>query len=307
VIKCQKSRGIGIKVLFQAFCRHFSYMDIEQAMHNFSYFGGVESAVEIDFFDDIEEVVLHNIIARHSDFKSFLHPAALLHEPYRAVLIAIARGDRKLHNILRRARIGEALGLKLIAKLEAWNVVEIEQSRESPLRSHPKMKIEKHLRSYRIAPRISFVCPFYHFWFGFVEPYRDQIVAGKIGTFMHYFSQHKARCESLVFEQLSNELLVAYFAKSDPVKTKGSYWDRHNEFDLLAVTQSGKVILGECKNRGRKVCRNELNKLKDKAWRSGIKVDIFALFSRNGFSNELHQEHEENLLLFELDDFRSLC
>ena len=57
----------------------------------------------------------------------------------------------------------------------------------------------------------------------------------------------------------------------------------HSEFDILAVTESKTVILGECKYKDRKVCKNELTKLKAKALESGLKVDVFALFSKSGF------------------------
>jgi len=86
----------------------------------------------------------------------------------------------------------------------------------------------------------------------------------------------------------------------------GSWWDRSNEYDLFAVTQSGKVILGECKYKGRKVTRAELTKLKDKAARSGIKADIFALFSRSGFSEELKNMDNDKLILKDINDFSYL-
>jgi len=74
----------------------------------------------------------------------------------------------------------------------------------------------------------------------------------------------------------------------------------------LGMSRSKKIVLGECKYKGRKVCKNELNKLKDKAIYSGIAVDTFVLFSKNGFSNELRGAAEQNLLLFELEDFKRL-
>ena len=62
----------------------------------------------------------------------------------------------------------------------------------------------------------------------------------------------------------------------------------------------------EYKYKDRKVCKNELTKLKIKALESGLKVDIYALFSKSGFSNELLHIQDENLLLFDLNDLNSL-
>ncbi len=48
------------------------------------------------------------------------------------------------------------------------------------------------------------------------------------------------------------------FLSIDPIISRGSYWDRKSEFDLFCHTESGKIIVGECKFKGKKVCKNEL-------------------------------------------------
>lgn len=209
-------------------------------------------------------------------------------------------------NIYKRARLNETIGNKIIEQLTKLDILSIEKSREAPLKEHPKQKIKKNLRTYRIQSKARFKSPFLRFWFGYVEPYNDALSQGKSEAFIKNYRLHHDRSLSLSFEQLSNELLALYFQDSDPLISKGSLWDRHSEFDIVAVTKSGKKVVGECKYKGRKVCKNELNKLKDKAIHSGIQVDIYALFSKNGFSNELMQSNEKNLLLFELEDFKNL-
>ncbi len=145
------------------------------------------------------------------------------------------------------------------------------------------------------------------FWFGFVEPYKKELQEGKSDRFWDNYYQHRDRCASLVFEQLSNELVKSlYKQKGDVLIEKGSFWDQHSEFDLLAKTKSGKIILGECKYKGRKVCKSELTKLKEKAIASNINVDLYILFSLSGFSNELLQNRDKNLLLLEAEDFKKL-
>jgi len=281
-------------------------LQIEGALEFFAFFGGIKWPVEIDFFDDLDEVVLHQVLPNVETFARAVSPSYLLEEPYRKLLIATARGDGKLLNVFRRARINEATGGELLSELVDLGILLLEPSREAPLREYPRQKVKKHLRHYRIQSKVRFRAPFFRFWFGFIEPYRRDIAQGKTGAFLENFRQHQDRCASLSFEQLSAELLSDYFAQDDPLLSEGSYWDRHSEFDLLGVSRSGKVILGECKYKGRKICKSELNKLKEKALHSGISVDIYALFSKNGFSNELLQSKDEKLLLFEVEDFRRL-
>ena len=260
----------------------------------------------MDFFDDLDEVMMHSLPLNIKKFEALISPSYLLEPPYRNLLIAVARGDGKLLNVFKRARINETAGGEFLSELTDLGIVQLEASRENPLKEHPKQKIKKHLRSYRIQSKARFRIPFLRFWFGFVEPYRRDIEQGKTQAFFENYKHHRDRCISLGFEQLSNDLLELYFAEKDPLLSKGSFWDRHSEFDLYAISRSKKIILGECKYKGRKVCKNELNKLKEKALQSGILVDIYVLFSKNGFSNELLHSKEENLLLFELEDFKRL-
>lgn len=219
-------------------------------------------------------------------------------------MVAIARGDGRFSNVFKKAKVGEAVGLRLLDELVALDMVEFEDSREPALKKYPNQKLEKSLRSYKIEPKVRFKQPFYRFWFGFVEPYHKELIKGDAKRFFENFEQHFSRLHSLVFEQLSQELLHHYY--NNALIINGNYWDVHSEFDIWAEDKNGTQILGECKYTNRRVCKSELSKLKQKAQTSGLKVDVYALFSKNGFSNELKNSHEKNLLLFELEDFRGL-
>jgi len=281
-------------------------LTIEQALEYFSFLGGFESQLRFDFFDGLDEIIVRNIIEDGESLEHHISPSYLLESPYRNILIAVARGDGKFANVFRRARIAPALGTQIVMELVRLEIVNLEDSREEPLRANPKEKIKKHLRSYKIQPIIRFRQPFLRFWFGFVELYKKEIAEGKTERFWENYHAHKERCVSVIFEQLSNELLELHFDPTDPLVEKGTFWDHQNEFDIVATTRSGKVIVGECKYKGRKVCKNELTKLQEKANRSNIPADIFALFSLSGFSNELESLARSGLLLFEGRDFGRL-
>lgn len=277
---------------------------MEQALELFAVFGGVEEALELDFFDDLDSIIRFNFVEKYKVLNDVISPSYLIDEPYRYLLVSIARGDGRLSNVFRKARIGETLGLQLLEELVELGIVEFEDSREPALKAYPNQKLEKSLRSYKIEPKIRFQKPFHRFWFGFVEPYHKELNRGDSKRFYENFNQHFSRLHSFVFEQLSQDLLNTYY--DDQLLINGNYWDKHSEFDIWATHKNGTTILGECKYTNRRVCKSELSKLQQKAETSGLKVDTFALFSKNGFSNELKGSNNKNLLLFELEDFRKL-
>jgi len=266
----------------------------------------MEERIDLDFFEDIFAMVKSNFVDHFATFQSLVSPSYLLESPYREVLSAVARGDGKFYSVLRKARLSEGAGEEIIRELVAEGILYIEPSREQPLRIHPKQKIKKELRSYRIQDKLRFGIPFMRFWFGFVTQYRGELMCKEGRAFLENFENHYERLRSLVYEQLCNDMLWQYYSKTTPLLSNGSYWDQHSEYDLLAVTSDKKVILGECKYKERKVCKNELSKLKAKAEKSGIAVDIYVLFSKNGFSNELLHMRGDSLLLFDLNDLKIL-
>jgi len=292
--------------LFQKFHQHFSYLTLEEAVEYFSILGGIGKDVELDYFEDVFTMVESNFVKDFSKFQTLVSPSYLLDTPYRELLVAVARGDGKLYSALRKAKLSESAGEKIVDELIALKILKIEYSRESPLRIHPKHKLPKDQRAYRIQDKLRFVQPFMRFWFGFVTYYRKELLLGGGQKFLENFEKQYERLRSLVYEQLCDDLLLQYYEDKEEIISSGSYWNVYSEFDILALTKSKKIILGECKYKNRSICKNELTKLKMKAAESNIKVDVYALFSKSGFSKELLGMKSESLLLFDLNDLKVL-
>ena len=247
-----------------------------------------------------------NFVQNFSTFQALVSPSYLLETPYRELLIAVARGDGKLYSALRKAKLSEDAGEKIVQELLNLEVLSLEKSRESPLKVHPKHKLPKDQRAYRIQDKLRFKQPYLRFWFGFVAYFEKELLLGGGKKFLANFEQHYERLRSLVYEQLCDDLLTQHYADKSPIISSGSYWNIYSEFDILAFRKDKKLILGECKYKDRTVCKNELTKLKMKAAESGIKVDIYALFSKSGFSKELLGMKSKTLLLFDLSDLKKL-
>lgn len=237
---------------------------------------------------------------RFNTFNGLISPTYIKKAPFKNFLIALSRSDGKLYSIFKRARLSDHVGKAIVSQLLELDIIFIEESREAPLKSYPKQKLKKALRGYKIQPKIHFTQPFYNFWFGFIEPFRFDLLNGQSDRFFEYFDNHAIRMTSLAFEQLSNDLVEMEF----DTLSSGHYWDKESEFDILCLTKDEKMILGECKYKNKKICKSELSKLEYKANQSKIKADIFVLVSKNGFSNELKKAKQSNVKLYDLNDFK---
>jgi hypothetical protein len=292
--------------LFKSFCKNYPHLTLEHSVEYFSILGGAKNKIEIDFFDDVFSMVESNFVHNFSSFQALVSPSYIIESPYREVLMAVARGDGKYYSVLRKAKLSEGVGEKIVNELISLNILYLERTREQPLKIHPKHKLKKELRSYRIQDKLRFTQPHMRFWFGFVTYYKKDLLQGNGNKFLDNFNKNYERLRTLVYEQLCSDLLEKYYENSTPLLSTGSYWNQHSEFDILAISKEKKLILGECKYKDRKICKNELSKLKIKALKSGIKVDTFVLFSKSGFSNELLNLKDKNLLLFDLNDLDML-
>jgi hypothetical protein len=298
-------KGYKIKEKFLSFYNAYPYLDFEQAIEFYAIFGGVEEFLELELFDDVFSVVGTTVENELDNLQNLITPSYLLEPPYSRLLCHLARGDSKIVSAYYKSKLGQQSGDEILQELEELGVLQVEKSRENPLKIHPKHKLKKDLRSYIIQDKARFVKPFYRFWFAFVMPYMDKLQKGRSDEFLDNFQKHYERLRSYLFEQLSLEALRVYY-QDNPLISYGSYWDKNSEFDILALSKNREIILAECKYKDRKVCKNELNKLKQKAILSGIKVDRFVVFSKSGFSNELISSKPKDTLLFDLSKIKSL-
>ena len=76
----------------------------------FSFFGGIQDKLSIDFFDELDEIILHHIVLDHSKIENLISPSYLIEKPYKDILMAIAKGDGKILNIFKRAKVSETVG-----------------------------------------------------------------------------------------------------------------------------------------------------------------------------------------------------
>jgi len=286
---------------FRYFHSRFPHLDIEHLIEYYAVFGGLEKDISLQFNDTIESSIQNNILKRYDFLETKIMPPLTRQSESRRMLRAVAVSDGKTINVFRRASLSRSLGHGTYHALQQAGVLYKELSRETA--PSPLLHKKRSERRYSIQSKIKFIFPFQRFWYTFIEPFGKEIEAGHYENFYQEFRLNFDRYVSFTFEELSNALIKEIFERDDPVSEKGNYWDRHNEFDLLARTKARRLIVGECKWKGHKICKSLVSKLKSKCEKSGLDPDYLALFSKSGFSKELKNSKDPSILCYDLKDF----
>lgn len=285
------------------YARHYPD-DMEKQIEYFSIFGGLGWQIDID--KPLEELIVSVILDNYGHLHNELAALSLDEPEYSRLLHALAVGDRRLFSAFNRAGLNNRNGGAAIDFLQNNNILEMQQSREThPREKYPNQKIKREDARHRISHKMRFTKPFIRFWFYFIVPYARQIEVGNYENVIKRFQTHQNSYTSLVFEELS-ELLLDYYTRDDQICTSGSYWDANVEIDILAITKSLKIYVGECKWTNHKINKKELHKLLEKCTKLEISPNKVLLFSKRGFSKELLNNQGPTLALYSAEDFSIL-
>lgn len=214
-----------------------------------------------------------------------------------AILSAIALSDGREHAVFKRARVSVHDGEKIIDDLlEAGIIYNLR-----PKHSKHNTKEDNE----NLSNKLYFKNPVVRFWFAFVSPFFKGIKEGNYDESKDRFEKHFDNFVNLIFLELSKEMLKQSF-KEDFLSDVNEYWEKDVNIDIMAKTKSDKVVVCSCKYTNAKVKKSELSSLKEKCEKVKIDADIFVLFSKRGFSNELKNQKSETLKLFSVKNLKSL-
>ncbi len=155
------------------------------------------------------------------------------------------------------------------------------------------------------SKKLLFTVPFLRFWFAFISPIYKGIKERNYKEFFTLWQNRKTEFQDFICEELALEYIQDIF-KEEGIKLIGKYWNKDINIDILAKTKSGKIIAGNYINSSKKVKKDALNKLKSDCEDMDLKVDIYTLFSKNGYTSELKSLKSENIRLFTLKSFKYL-
>ncbi len=277
---------------FRSFCFQNNATDFETAVEYFAVFGGMGWNVDMTKPLDelIEEKVLKNYRYIHGDIAKITQS----NKTHHALLSGLAVGDRREHSAFKRAGVTRQEGEESIDFLVENDLLIRDKSQAQPVNEREE-----------VSDRLLFTLPFLRFWFSSISPYYKGIRDGDYKEVKTRLENMKQDFSDLVYYQLVMEMLKKSF-KEDPIEKIGSYWDKNNEIDILAKTKSGKILAGSCKYTKSKAKKSELTKLKEQCAKVELDPDIFVVFSKSGYSNELKKEKGESVKLFTLKNLKSL-
>lgn len=296
LLRTKASKGEDIASKARAFYRSLPHLAPQDFVEYFSVFEGFLPPlkdVNLPIREAIDTLIFNHLDALRPRMEGGLSPQA------KAVLMRLAKGDRKMHSITKKESISQLQGRSIYKQLFEAGLIQKEKSRELPLKTHPKQRLKKSLRHYQVEDKIHFSSQFARFWFTFVAPHVD------LASMQRHLDFGFESYVSLAFELLSQSLLFHDLAPLEVVH-KGSYWDKRHEIDLLLEVEDGRIIAGESKWKNRKVCKNILNALERKCDRAALHVTHFVLFSKSGFSKELERSQDARVWLYDLSEFERL-
>ncbi len=278
--------------------------DMETLISYFSIFGGL--GWDVDTSKPVEELIESLILKNFDILYAKIQELTDNSQENRRLLQALAIGDRRIFSAFKRAGLNNGNGGGALNFLQERGLIQMEYSREQdPREKNPNAKLKRREARHRISHKVLFTHPFVRFWFYFIAPQIKNIQEKNYEPLFEKIEERRHSYVSLVFEELS-ELLLNYNLRDSQIISSGSYWDANIEIDILTITDTEKVYVGECKWKNHKVNKKELHKLREKCESLEIEPIQIIFFSKRGFSKELEQMRGSSLALYSADDFEAL-
>jgi hypothetical protein len=272
---------------FSDFCKRNNPKNMEIAVEYFAIFGGLDVTLNMD--EPLDKLIQKHILKEYKFLRNDVAKITTGDEKYHRLLSASALGDRRTNSSFKRASFSFDDGMDLVDELKDKGFI----------------KLERCCEDVYVSDKIIFNAPFLRFWFAFVSPIFKSIRDKDYKEFFEIWNNRKAEFSDLVFSQLSHEFIKKLFVE-DKIYNIGRYWDDDIDIDLVAKTKSGKKIVGTCKYIDKKLKKSELTKLRENCQKANIEADVFALFTKKGFSTELKSLKSETVLLFTCRNFKVL-
>ncbi len=237
-----------------------------------------------NIFNDMEKNILNPSAYLYNEPQFILQNE--VNEPitYFSILELIAKGEHKIGNIASKLGKNVQNITSFISKLIELDII----YKDVPITENNPSKSKKGL--YFIKDN------FFRFWFTYVLPYKSQLEIGNTKYVLKKIEENFNGFISLVYENLA----ISYLLKNYDLLKCGRWWDKNEEIDALGIGEDF-LILAECKYSNKKVGIDILQDLQKKAKKINSKLPVknYILFSKSGFTNDLIELQNEEIILIE--------
>ncbi|MGM0557755.1 MAG: ATP-binding protein [Myxococcota bacterium] len=281
----------------------FADWSATEALEAYGVFGGMPYYLqfldsELGLRENIVDTVLRPGAPLGNEAYNVLQSELRTPRRFASVLQAIGTGCSTTGDILgRTAEISNGGQLTpYIDRLEALRLIRVTRS----LDAKPKARN----RRYYVAD------PYLEFWFRFGLPNVSALAKGHAeDVYDHAIEPQLSQYMGEIFEWISREFLERYAddVLSAPPREIGKIWGKDYDIDVAATLLDDTVVYAECKWWESPVGMNVLRDLRDDASKTdyGAGADeLFVLFSKSGFTEELEREADGvgNIQLVGADD-----
>jgi len=286
---------------FVELVNRFPKASVESCIYINAIVGGVP-----DYLNEWQESssVRENMLSifLNKDSRLFFEPQQFLNqelrEPavYNTILFALAGGNRKLNDIHERTGFSRAKISVYIKHLIQLDLVE----KLVPMGEEGKENARKGL--YRIKDN------FFSFWYRFVFPNLSELMLGRAANV--YDKWVEPYLDDYVEEYFSDVCTEYLKLMNQHQRLQGKYlwWDRwygkNGTIDILAQGEGNSTLVGKCLWEERKLDISDYESLLSLSGEAGINPVFCYLFSKGGFTQELHQygKNKKNIILVGLED-----
>ncbi len=274
----------------------------EEKMLLYAITGGIPFYVNLfKKYNNIDEAIINEFLSVYGVL--YDEPINLLKQElrdpkfYNSIIDAIASGDTKLNNISSKVKEENSKVNKYLSNLIGLHIVTKEESIINKSKRNSIYKIQDNM---------------FKFWYKYIPKYKTNIECNDgvviynniIKKELNHFisSIFEDSCKQFLLRENSSFKLPFYFNQIGRWWGNNKELKREEEIDIVAYDDNN-ILFAECKYSDSKIDLNILNKLINKSTLIITnKKPVYYLFSKVGFTDELINYKNDNVVLITLDD-----
>lgn len=276
----------------------FGRIPLTQSLAFYGIYGGLPSRLACyNQGQSFDAQVRNHMLDTHGYLYNAAYTALteVLRQPlnYCSILMTLAEGHQRLQDLVRLSGLERGMVVKYVDSMRRLGLIK----RELPVSERDIEKSRKGIYRFRDW--------YLHFYFRFILPNRGFIEEGRgAEVWDRFIAPNLDEYQEWVFHDVCRQFTRQKAASGGfpfEVAHVGAHWDANQHLPLVGLDRDyRRALLGACFWEQREVTMADFEALKAKgkilAKQQGWELDTYILFSRQGFSADLVELDEPNLL-----------